>query len=178
MKKRWSIGLPAILLALAAWGQSPAAPRADRLQSRSAATAKEAVEYLFPEQITLPAGKPAKVALHFRVAEGLHINSHTPGEDYLIPTVLTLPEADGVRLLDAVYPPGRAFALPADPKEKLNVYSGEFIIEARLVAAPGNHLVEAGLRYQACDANACLPPRTLKAAIDVIGTEEKAVSGR
>jgi hypothetical protein len=36
------------------------------------------------------------------------------------------------------------------------------------VATAGNHLVEAKLRYQACDNNQCLPPKTITVAIDVI----------
>jgi hypothetical protein len=128
-----------------------------------------AVEYLFPEQIAVPAGKPSLVALHFRVAQGLHINSHTPREEYLIPTVFSIPEGAGVRLEQATYPPGVDFTLPLDPKEKLLVYTGEFVVQTRVVAEPGNHLVEAKLRYQACDQNACMPPKTITVAIDVIG---------
>jgi DsbC/DsbD-like thiol-disulfide interchange protein len=127
-----------------------------------------AVEYLYPEQVTVPAGKATTVTLHFRIASGLHINSHTPSEDELIPTTLSIPEDSGVRLEDAVYPPGSEFALPLDPKTKLSVYSGEFTIQARIVATAGDHLVEARLRYQACDNHACMPPRTMTAAIDVI----------
>ncbi len=63
-----------------------------------------AVEYLYPEQVSVPAGKASSVEMHFRVAEGLHINSHTPSQDYLIPTTLLIPEASGVRLEDASYP--------------------------------------------------------------------------
>lgn len=128
-----------------------------------------AVEYLFPEQVTVPAGKVSKVLLHFRIAQGLHINSHTPREDYLIPTAFSIPEGSGVRLEGANYPAGTDFVLPLDPKTKLSVYTGEFAIEARIVAAAGDHLVEAKLRYQACDNNACMPPKTITAAIDVIG---------
>src|SRR5208283_5476706 len=84
-----------------------------------------AVEYLFPEQVTVPAGKPASVALHFRIAPGLHINSHTPAEEELIPTTFSIPEDSGVRLDGAVYPPGTDFHLPLDPKTKLSVYTGE-----------------------------------------------------
>ncbi|MGA2807663.1 MAG: protein-disulfide reductase DsbD N-terminal domain-containing protein [Terracidiphilus sp.] len=128
-----------------------------------------AVEYLFPEQVTVPAGKPASVALHFRIAPGLHINSHTPAEEELIPTTFSIPDDSGVRLDGAVYPPGTDFHLPLDPKMKLSVYTGEFTIEARLVAAPGDHLVEAKLRYQACDNSSCMPPKTITVAIDVVG---------
>jgi hypothetical protein len=127
-----------------------------------------AVEFLYPEQINVPAGKTATVTLHFRIAPGLHINSHTPKVDELIPTSLSIPEDSGVRLEGAVYPPGAEFTLPLDPRTKLSVYSGEFTIQARIVAAAGDHLVEARLRYQACDNSACMPPRTMTAAIDVL----------
>lgn len=129
----------------------------------------EAVEYLYPEQVTVQAGKPAALALHFRIRENLHINSHTPREEYLIPTVFSIPESSGVRLAAATYPAGANFTLPVDPSEKLSVYTGEFTIDARIVASPGDHLVEAKLHYQACDQNACMPPKTITVPIDVIG---------
>jgi DsbC/DsbD-like thiol-disulfide interchange protein len=128
-----------------------------------------AVLYLYPEQVTVPAGQPTTVALYFRIAPGLHINSHMPKEEGLIPTSFSIPADSGVRLDGAVYPPGTDFALPIDPKTRLSVYTGEFILQARIVAVPGNHLVEAKLRYQACDNNECMPPKTIIAAIDVIG---------
>jgi hypothetical protein len=59
--------------------------------------------------------------------------------------------------------------LPIDPTTKLSVYSGEFILQARIVATAGNHLVEGKLRYQACDQNQCMPPKTIDVPIDVIG---------
>jgi hypothetical protein len=140
--------------------------------ARQSAAKPVAVQYLYPEQITLPAGRPSMVALHFRIAPGLHINSHTPTENELIPTIFSIPEGSGVRLDGAVYPPGAEFRLPLDPATKLSVYRGEFTVQARLVATAGDHLVEARLRYQACDSNACLPPQTITAAFDVIGRRE------
>jgi hypothetical protein len=129
----------------------------------------QAVEYLYPEQVSIPAGKASAVALHFRIQPNLHINSHAPREKYLIPTMFSIPESSGVRLAAANYPAGTDFPLPADPNEKLLVYTGEFTIDARIVATPGDHLVEARLRYQACDQNACMPPKTITVPIDVIG---------
>jgi Disulphide bond corrector protein DsbC len=128
-----------------------------------------AVEYLFPEQVTVAAGKPVTVALHFRIAEGLHINSHMPKEEFLIPTTFSIPEGAGARLESANYPSGLDFTLPMDPSTKLSVYTGEFTIQARIVAETGNHLVEGKLHFQACDKSACLPPKTIPVAIDVIG---------
>ena len=79
-----------------------------------------------------------------------------------------------MRLDKATYPAGVDLTLPADPKTKLSVYTGEFAIQARIVASPGNHLVEAKLRFQACDQAQCLPPKTIPVAIDVIGKYGKA----
>jgi DsbC/DsbD-like thiol-disulfide interchange protein len=128
----------------------------------------DAVMYLFPEQVNAPAGKPIQVALHFRIAQGLHINSHTPSDDFLIPTEFSIPDGAGVRLASATYPAGTVIALPIDPTTKLSVYTGEFIIQARIVATAGNHLVQGKLHYQACDNNQCMPPKTITVAIDVI----------
>ena len=129
----------------------------------------EAVEYLYPEQVSVPAGKSTALALHFRIRENLHINSHTPRAEYLIPTVFSIPESSGVRLASATYPAGADFTIPVDPSEKLSVYTGEFTIDARIVATPGDNLVEAKLHYQACDQNACMPPKTITVPIDVLG---------
>lgn len=129
----------------------------------------EAVQYLYPEQITVPAGKVTAVAMHFRIKDGLHINSHEPREEYLIPTEISIPESSGVRLEKAEYPAGKDFVLPVDPSTKLLVYTGEFAIQTRIVAQAGDHMVEAKLRYQACDDNACMPPRTITVPMDVVG---------
>jgi Disulphide bond corrector protein DsbC len=156
--------LALLIASLTAFSQSPLTD-----SPRRSVVKAEAVEYLFPEQVTLPAGKPSPVSLHFRIRPDLHINSHTPHSDYLIPTVFSMPEAAGVRLDSASYPAGADFTLPVDPSTKMSVYTGEFTIQARLVASPGDHLVEAKLRYQACDQNACMPPKTITVPIDVIG---------
>jgi Disulphide bond corrector protein DsbC len=129
----------------------------------------EAVQYLFPAQVSVPAGRPSPVILHFRVAQGLHINSHTPSDKFLIPTDFSIPDSAGVRLSAAIYPPGTIISLSFDPSTKLSVYTGEFAIQARIEATPGNHPVQAKLHYQACDQNQCMPPKTIDVPIDVIG---------
>ena len=138
-------------------------------QSASSGGSRAAVQYLFPEQVTVEAGKPSPVALHFRIAPGLHINSNTPREEYLIPTEFSIPDSSGVKLKDAGYPAGTDITLPIDPKTKLSVYTGEFVIRVRIVAPAGNHLVEGKLHYQACNESQCLPPKTIPVAFDVIG---------
>jgi hypothetical protein len=130
---------------------------------------QDAVQYLFPEQVTVPAGKSTAIELHFRVAPGLHVNSHAPKDESLTPTVLSIPVESGVKLDGATYPQGTEYVLPVDPQTKLIVYTGDFAIQAHITAVPGDHLVEAKLRYQACDQTLCMPPKTATVAIDVIG---------
>ena len=162
-------GLIAALIALAAGAPSAPSQSLGSFTQKQQVANRDAVTYLFPEQVTAPAGKPAQVELHFRVAQGLHINSHTPADDFLIPTVFSIPANAHVELKGVTYPPGVITTLPVDPNTKLSVYTGEFVIRARIVAAAGNHLVRGQLHYQACDNNECMPPKTIPVSIDVIG---------
>jgi Disulphide bond corrector protein DsbC. len=168
MKGLLSTLIAAGLMATTIQAVLPAQLIPDGQQNRSAAK-NDAVQYLFPEQVTVAAGKSTPVALHFRIAQGMHINSHTPADEFLIPTVFSMPANEGVKLDGATYPSGALITLPSDPKTKLSVYTGEFIIQAKIVSQPGDHLVQAKLHYQACNDSQCLPPRTITVPIDVIG---------
>ncbi len=126
------------------------------------------VQFVYPEQVHVAAGKPANVDLHFRVLSGMHINSHTPHDDFLIPTTFSLPAGEGVRLESASYPAGSDISLPSAPKMKINVYTGDFTLDTRMVASPGNHLLKGVLHFQACNETQCLPPQMITAAMDVI----------
>jgi len=138
--------------------------------SSSAASAanQQLVHFLYPQQVTFPAGKPQTIDLHFRIAGGLHINSHTPRQKGLIATNLAEVEPSGVKITAVDFPAGSEFAFPADPATKLSIYSGEFVLKMHIVAQAGNHLVQGVLRYQACDNSTCFPPRTVPVPIDVI----------
>ncbi len=126
------------------------------------------VQYLFPEQVSIAAKQPATLELHFRVKQGMHINSHSPNTKTLIPTNLALVEGGGLKVSSVDFPPGSDFAFAFAPKEKLNIYSGDFVLRAHLTAQPGDHLLQGALRYQACDSNSCYPPKTIPVAVDVI----------
>jgi hypothetical protein len=164
---RFRIGMAAAFIYLGAFAAQAQIPAANAPAHSLVKSAD--VEYLYPEQVTIPAGKENSVSLHFRVAAGLHINSHTPRENFLIPTTFSIPEDSGVRLQTASFPAGADLTLPFDSSEKLSVYTGEFTIDAKLVAEAGDHLVQAKLHYQACTSNTCMPPRTITVPIDVVG---------
>lgn len=139
------------------------------LPTSAEAATHPAVAFLYPEQVSVIANRPSEVVLHFRLAQGMHIQAHKPADDLLIPTVLTFPEASGLQVHSIHYPPGEE--LVAADKSRLLVYSGEFSIRVQIVAAPGNHLAEGTLRYQACETNICQPPRTLPVVFEVHAKE-------
>jgi hypothetical protein len=157
------LSLAAVLPALPAFTQIVGAGAQDGSGPKT-----QAVSFLYPEQVTIHAGKPEQVELHFRVGPGLHINSHTPSDEFYIATSFTLANSDGVTLAGTGYPPGESMSLASDPSTKLSVYTGEFVIQAQFVSEVGNHLAQGKLHYQACDRNQCMPPKTISVPIDVI----------
>ena len=130
--------------------------------------AAAAVQFLYPETVTVPARRATQIDLHFRVADGLHINSHAPSEKSLIPARLAVVEAQGLNVTAVDFPPGTRYALQFSPREKLSVYTGEFVLHAHLTAQPGEHRSGGSPRYQACDANSCMPPHTIPVSVTVV----------
>lgn len=114
-----------------------------------------------PESDVVTGNAPAEISLHFRVAEGLHVNSHEPREKFLQPTRLAVLEDGEVTVGKVDFPPGEDYAFSFDPTNKLSVYSGDFSLVAHVMAKPGEHTLHAVLHYQACDHAACYPPKNL-----------------
>ncbi len=129
------------------------------------AKGKQRVMYVAEPQ-TIAAGKPGVLLLRFHVDEGFHVNSHTPKSELQIPTAVALGAASGVKLLAPEYPKGVEYALAFDPSDKLDVYTGDFVVKVPLSAAVGEHELKGELKYQACDKAACYPPRSLP--VDVV----------
>lgn len=129
------------------------------------------VAFSSPATVTLQAGKDGKVVLPFRVANGYHINSHKPHEDYLIPTELKLEPPSGVMVAKVEYPDGKDASFPFAPDEKLSVYAGDFnvsvLVHALPKTAPGNYTLKGTLRFQACDNRACYPPKNTPVELQV-----------
>jgi hypothetical protein len=123
------------------------------------------------DKIQVRAGSTKIVNLDFRVGSEYHINSHTPKSPLLIPTVLKVEPQAPLSLGDVKYPAGQDMSFPFSGDEKLNVYSGDFSIDAPIKAAantaPGTYPVKGTLRFQACDHSACYPPRNIPVAFQV-----------
>jgi hypothetical protein len=142
------------------------------LVAQSASFAQPSVAMAPVADVRLRPGATAKVELDFRVAQNFHINSNKPKSNLLIPTVLKLDAQQPLKLSALHYPAGEDQSFPFSPDEKLSVYSGDFALEA-LVSAPakasaGTYTVSGELHYQACDKNACYPPKNLPVQFKVV----------
>lgn len=171
MRRAWAMALAVAVLGVVSmtaaqdqqWRASAAASGMSSVQTKR----PQAVEYLFPEQVSVKAGKDAVIDLHFKINAGLHINSHTPREKWLIATRLNVAGVPGIKLGDVEFPAGSDYTLAVAPNDKLSVYSGEFVVRAHIQATAGQHMLQGSLRYQACDTNSCYPPNNAPVAVDV-----------
>lgn len=126
----------------------------------SAVERRQHVE-LETDAATVRAGHPDWIELRFRVDSGLHINSHTPHDELLIPTTLNLNGSAPIRVIGEEYPAGLSLRLNIGSGETLSTYQGEFWIRLQVVVPKGSSVLDGTLRYQACDNESCFPPRQL-----------------
>ncbi len=110
------------------------------------------------------AGTTARAALQIQLPEGLHTNSNKPRDPLLIPIVLSFQPPSGITVTEVVYPEAQDLRQEGSP-QPLAVFEREFAIGVQMDVAssvpPGDVVVPASLRYQACDDKVCYPPVTL-----------------
>jgi DsbC/DsbD-like thiol-disulfide interchange protein len=126
-----------------------------------------------PNAVDAAAGAAAEASVRVKIAEGFHIHANPATLPNLIATELKI-ESDeanaGITAGAPVYPAPvtRKFDFSEQP---LKVYEGEVVIKLPLrveaSAAKGEHRLRAKLRTQACDNQACYPPRTIETFIAV-----------
>ena len=126
------------------------------------------IAYVSLEQV--PRTQTVDVALMLNIASGYHINSHTPSQTYLIPTNITLADTSGFKPAGSNYPDGQMLKF-AFTQDKLSVYSGSATIWLRFQAQSDAPLGEITLplvvKFQACNATACLPPAKVAVPVKV-----------
>ncbi len=118
----------------------------------------------------LVAGRPFRLAVAADIKAGWHVNSHTPKEDFLIPTEVKLKPAPGLAFSAVTYPKHKEtkFSFSDQP---LAVYEGRAVflvpgtVDAK--AAPGPRTLAAVISYQPCNDNQCLPPTELTASLTI-----------
>jgi uncharacterized protein YyaL (SSP411 family) len=146
----------------AATSESPSIPDGATDAITPHASMKPVAVSLSPGAIQFVEGV-AELTVTLDVGSEFHINSHTPSEAMLIPTNLSLVDAEGYKL-DVRYPEpaSQTYAYVDRP---LSVFHGKVQIKAtisRKLTAKGAFPSTAGLllQYQACTDTACLPPVT------------------
>ena len=132
-------------------------------------TGFHAASVLPSSTVTLDPGQQVVVPVAVQIRPGFHINSDRPADVYLIPTQLTW-DNEVLELQDIEYPPAELVEYKHSEKP-LSVYSGKFVIRSSfgVPAQIPDDLTEltGKLRYQACNAKACFPPKTLRVRIPV-----------
>jgi thiol:disulfide interchange protein DsbD len=115
-------------------------------------------------------GTEFKIALEVQVAEGWHINSHEPYDEYLIPTSLTIVENPNFKLNKVVYPKPHDLKL-AFSESPLSVWEGTVykgaLIEVDSSLAPGIYPLIVDLEYQACNDISCQAPTSVTDTINI-----------
>jgi Disulphide bond corrector protein DsbC len=101
---------------------------------------------------------------------GYHVNSNTPSEAYLIPLRLTW-EAGPLQAVEVVFPKPHMEKYEFSPNP-LSVFTGDFELVTKFKVAAdapnGPGMAVGKLRYQACNNNSCLPPKTVEIKLPVI----------
>jgi thiol:disulfide interchange protein DsbD len=122
-------------------------------------------------------GDTLDIAIVANINQGLHINSHQPPDEALIPTVVVFDERDGFIPGPVSYPEPihKSFAFSA---HKLPVYEGKIVMTTRgRLAADiplGATKLSGHLAYQACDDKTCFVPNSLpfEIPLDVVDASQ------
>lgn len=150
-----------------------------KAQESSAPQGRTFVNFVSASNAVVSPGHSAPVQFAFRVQDPYHINSSKPLAEELIPTQLHFSLPGEIAVGKMQYPAGKLMSFPFDPSTKLSVYSGDFVIRGLIMAptkaATGTYTIHGELKYQACDNNACYPPKKLPFTFNVkVGSAGKS----
>ena len=100
-----------------------------------------------------------EILVTLTIDPGYHVNANPASADYLMPTVVTIPDVPDAKI---AYPAGQLFKPKFSP-EGISVYEGSIAITAEL---PKGGLTSAAreplrIEVQACTTQICLPPAIL-----------------
>jgi thiol:disulfide interchange protein DsbD len=105
------------------------------------------------------------------VAQGYHINAHTPTLDYLVATNVVFTPPPGVKVGAIKYPEPEHKSFEFSPDTKLAVHEGAIVIIAEAEAIgdlnQGSPNVAAVVTVQACNDALCLAPGEVKTDIPI-----------
>ncbi|MBN2364970.1 MAG: protein-disulfide reductase DsbD [Calditrichaeota bacterium] len=107
------------------------------------------------------AGDSYPLAVKIDISNSYHINADKPGEDYLIPTTLTLQSSEEIAFGKIDYPKAKVKKFEFSEKP-LAVYENTIYIFTTISIPPDINTAEIPLKgiisYQACDDQTCMAP--------------------
>jgi thiol:disulfide interchange protein DsbD len=111
------------------------------------------------------------VAVTAEIAEGWHINSDKPRDEFLIPTVLEVTAPEGIEIEQILYPEPFLERL-AISEGLMSLYHGRVTFGARLRIAsstpPGSYTITATLSYQGCNNMTCIAPASVSTEVAIV----------
>jgi thiol:disulfide interchange protein DsbD len=127
--------------------------------------------------LTKRAGDDVEGTILVTIAEGWHVNSNKPKDEFAIATDLTLDPATA-DLVAVSWPPDAMKAFEFTAGKQISVFDGKFPVHFKAKLKAGAQKVGATLRYQACSDRVCLPPKTANTdiALDVVASATPAAS--
>ena len=114
--------------------------------------------------VTQRSGDDVRGTVTAVIANGWHINSVKPLDDFVIASELKFDPATA-ELVRAEFPPHELKDFTFSGGKKLAVYEGTIAIPFEAKLKNGATTIKATLRYQSCNDSVCLPPKTVSADI-------------
>jgi len=134
---------------------------------------------LVPDRVPLVAGDELRLAVTVTINNGWHVSSDDPGDEFSLPTTVDFILPDGWPAPVISFPAGEELKFDFSDTP-IEVWQHRAVILASLVvpsAAAGDHDLRVLVTGQACNNAQCLPPKEVRAGLDVTvappGTQSK-----
>jgi hypothetical protein len=115
-------------------------------------------------------GLNTMTSIWVEVKKGYHVQANKVNDESLVPTTLEVNDVKGIIISKKEFPPGEQFKLEGTDTF-LSVYDGKFLIKLFLTSSAelkaGTYVLDAKLRYQACDSKSCFFPKIIDFSIPV-----------
>ena len=122
-------------------------------------------------EVKLASGGAGEANIKLDIAEGFHVHANPASDKFYIATEVQAAPQQGVTPGKPAYPNAVTRKLEFSDKP-LALYEKEVVIKLPLRAdkdaAKGAHTLRATIRVQACNEQACQPPRNLETTIPVL----------
>lgn len=113
----------------------------------------------------LPAGGTTRFAVVLEIESGWHINTNPARPDFVIPTTVAVKAKHGTKAEKVDFPKGHELTVEGFD-EPLSVYEGRVVLFGTLAvpeqAARQTEEVTVEVKFQACNEERCLAPKTAK----------------